>query len=189
MSNTILYIKNMVCNRCILVVRVAFEQHGFSPIDVSLGKVTLNQTITSLEAQTINSFLAQYDFQLLEDKKDGIVEQIKRLIIEIVQEKNNQLSLTLSAYLSQKLSYDYNYLSNLFSTAERTTIEQFYIHQKIEKIKELLSYGELSIKEIAHRLHYSSTAHLSNQFRKNTGFTTSQFKKSLDKNRKSIDKL
>lgn len=189
MSNSTLFIKNMVCNRCILVVQTAFEKHDFSPVNVSLGKVILGKEITSIEKQIINSFLAPYDFKLLEDKKDRIIEQIKSLIIELVQEKNNQLPITLSTHLSQTLLYDYNYLSNLFSDSESTTIEQFYLLHKTERIKELLTYGELSLTEIAYQLHYSSVAYLSNQFKKVTGLTTSQFKKLPTKDRKSIDNL
>ena len=151
MDKKTLFIKNMVCNRCILVVQTELEKLGFLPVSVLLGEVVLSKTITLFDKQKIKRVLTDFGFDLLEGKKSRLVEQIKNLIIEIVQEKNNQLSLTLSSYLSQTLLYDYNYLSNLFSSLEHTTIEQFYIFQKIEKIKELLTYEELSTTEIAHQ--------------------------------------
>jgi len=172
-----------------MVVQMELEKLGFQLTAISLGVVTLKEAISPFERQKIKSVLAQFDFELLVDKKEKIIAQIKKLIIELVQEKNNHLPLTLSTHLSQTLLYDYNYLSNLFSGLEGTTIEQFYIRQKVEKIKELLTYGELSLTEIAHQLHYSSVAHLSSQFKKITRLTTSQFKHSHSKNRKSIDKL
>lgn len=184
-----LFIKNMVCNRCILAVQTIFEGLGFQPKIITLGKVTLIHPITSTEQEQLKTQLTLLGFELLEDKKSRLVENIKGLIIELIQEENNHLSTTLSHYLSKKLQYDYNYLSNLFSKSSSKTIEQFYINQKIEKVKELLTYGELSVKEIAYQLHYSSVAHLSQQFKKITGLTTTQFKQNKEKRRKSIDKL
>jgi len=184
-----LYIKNMVCNRCILVVQTIFERLGFQPKIITLGKVTLIQPITATEQAQLKTQLFLLGFELLEDKKSQLIENIKGLIIELIQEKNNHLSTTLSHYLSKKLQYDYNYLSNLFSESSSKTIEQFYIHQKVEKVKELLTYEELSVKEISYQLHYSSVAHLSKQFKKITGLTTTQFRQLKEKKRKSIDNL
>lgn len=189
METNVLFIKNMVCNRCILVVQDELKKLGFHFKEVILGKVLLAHPISRLELNQLKIQLALFDFELLEDSKRKLIESIKRLIIELVQEKNNHLETTLSNYLRQSLHYDYNYLSNLFSESEPKTIEQFYIHQKIEKTKELLTYGELSLKEISYQLRYSSVAHLSRQFKKITGLTVTQFKQKKEKKRKSLDKL
>lgn len=189
METKTLFIKNMVCNRCILVVQNELERLGFHTKKITLGEVTLINAISVTELKQLKVQLALFDFELLEDNKHKLIESIKRLIIELIQEKNKPLQTTLSNYLSQSLQYEYNYLSNLFSASEPKTIEQFYIHQKVEKIKELLSYGEFSLKEISYQLHYSSVAHLSRQFKKITGSTTTQFKQLKEKKRKSLDKL
>ncbi len=189
MEIKVLFIKNMVCNRCILVVQNELERLGFPAKKVTLGEVILKNAISVTELELLKIKLALFDFELLEDNKNKLIEGIKRLIIELIQEKNNRLQITLSDYISQSLHYDYNYLSNLFSASEPKTIEQFYIHQKIEKVKELLTYDEFSLKEIAYQLHYSSVAHLSRQFKKITNLTTTQFKQLKEKKRKPLDKL
>ena len=128
-------------------------------------------------------------FELIDTKKSKTIERIKNLIIVLVHQKNNQLATTLSNYLSKDLLQDYNTLSNLFSEVEGITIEQYFIAQKIEKVKELLMYNELSLSQIAFQLNYSSTAYLSNQFKKVTGFTPTYFKQLKDKKRKQIEAL
>lgn len=189
METKLLFIKNMVCNRCILVVENELLKLGLHPKKIMLGKVTLSKPITATELIRLKTQLALFDFELLEKNKTKLVENIKRLVIEIVQEKDNRLKTTLSTYLSHSLHYDYNYLSNLFSESESNTIEQFYIQQKVEKIKELLDYGELSLKEISYRLNYSSVAYLSTQFKKITGMSPTSFKQLEEKPRNPIDKL
>lgn len=189
METKLLFIKNMVCNRCILAVQNELHKLGLHIKKVTLGKVILTKSITPIELKKLKTQLILLDFEILEDNRSKLIENIKRIIIELVQEKNNDLKTTLSNHLSQSLHYDYNYLSNLFSTSESKTIEQFYIHQKVEKIKELLDYGELSLKEISYQLNYSSVAHLSTQFKKITGVTPSSFKRLEEKTRNSIDNL
>jgi AraC-like DNA-binding protein len=184
-----LYIKNMVCNRCKMVVRTTFENLGLKPILIDLGEVTLANEISASEKARINLALQEFGFSIIDDKKSTLIERIKNLIIELVHQQNNELKSNLSDYLSGQLHYDYNYLTNLFSEVEGTTIEKYYIAQKIEKVKELLVYDELTLSEIAHQLHYSSVAHLSNQFKKVTGLTPSHFKQIRIEKRKPLDEV
>ncbi len=185
----VLYIKNMVCNRCIMVVKNELEKIGFQPVSVKLGEIELNSEINDDEKQMINVHLKQYGFETIDDKKGRIIEQIKASIIELVHNRNSQLKTNLSDFLSRELIHDYTYLSNLFSEVEGTTIEKFFIAQKIERVKELLVYDELSLSEIAFKMNYSSVAHLSNQFKKVTGLTPSFFKSKKIKDRKPLDKV
>ncbi len=184
-----LYIKNMVCNRCIMVVNTALEELGFTPKSMALGVVDIEGEITDQQKAIINEQLMSYGFELIDDKKSRLIEQIKTLIIDIVHHKNSELKENLSDLISENLHHDYSYLSNLFSEVEGTTIEKYYIAQKIEKVKELLVYGELSLSEIAFKLNYSSVAHLSSQFKKVTGLTPSHFKKIKIKKRKPLDEV
>lgn len=169
-------IKNMVCPRCIMVVEKTLEDLGFDLNDVELGLVEFHEPITLDDRNKIEEKLLPLGFEILDDKKSQTVERIKTQIIELVSKEVNDLTITLSEYLSSKLQTDYNVLSQLFSNQESQTIEQFYILQKIEKVKELLVYGELTLSEIAYKMNYSSVAHLSNQFKKITGLTPSHFK-------------
>lgn len=178
----------MVCDRCSMVVRQELEKIGMKPLHVALGEVTLGDVPTSDNLRLISDSLSSVGFSLIDDKKSLIIEQIKTAIIEIVQ-RGKSIHSNLSDHLAQVVGRDYSYLSNLFSEVEGTTIEQFYILQKIEKAKELLVYGELTLSQIASELGYSSVAHLSNQFKKVTGLTPSHFKKVRDNKRKPIDKL
>lgn len=184
-----LYIKNMVCNRCKMVVKSELEKLGLSLLSVELGEVEISEKITTEQKKAIAEQLKTLGFELIDDKKSKTIEKIKNLIIDLVQNKNNELNTNLSDYLSNQLLQDYNSLSNLFSEVEGMTIEKYFINQKIEKVKELIFYDELSLSEIAFQLNYSSLAHLSNQFKKVTGFTPSYFKQLKDKKRKQIDQL
>lgn len=180
----------MVCDRCKMVIRSELEQLGIYPVAMDLGEIELEET--DLSARTKDKLLERLQllgFDLIEDKKSKTVEKIKNLIIELIYNKNNELDNNLSDYLSNKLLQDYNSLSNLFSEIEATTIEKYYIQQKIERVKELLTYNELTINEIAFQLHYSSTAHLSNQFKKITGYSPTYFKQLKKNTRKEIDQL
>lgn len=179
----------MVCSRCKMVVKSEFEKLGLQTISVELGEVELQNEITESQKEVLLQNLHSLGFDLLDDKKSKIIEKIKTLIIDLVHHKNNELKTNLSDYLSENLSQDYNTLSNLFSEVENTTIEKYFISQKIEKVKELLIYNELSLSEIADLLHYSNVAHLSNQFKKITGFTPTNFKQLKDKNRIQIENL
>jgi AraC-like DNA-binding protein len=167
-----------------------FTAEGITPATVDLGLVKLDRALPAEKEKQIRKLLAAEGFEWLDDQKTKQVEEIKKVIIELVHygeldEMNNRLS----DYLSQKLNKDYHYLSTLFSSIENTTIEQYFILQKIEKVKEWLVYNEFTLSEIAYKLGYSSTAHLSAQFKKVTGFTPSQFKSLKEHNRKPLDKL
>lgn len=183
-----LYIKNMVCNRCIIVVRQELEKLGISPVAVGLGEVHLREKQNSEQLEKIRAALSAVGFELIDNKKSKLIEVIKRIIIDVVHHQI-KLKTNLSDYLAQEIGKDYSYLSNLFSDVEGTTIEQYFIHQKIERVKELLVYDELTLSEIAHEMRYSSVAHLSNQFKKVTGLTPSHFKKVKDNKRTPIDQL
>jgi|TARA_R100000789_G_scaffold60419_1_gene57784 AraC-like DNA-binding protein len=184
-----IYIKNMVCSRCKMVVKTTFEKLGLHPVQVELGEVTLQENDISVIKEQLKQELQFFGFDLLDNKKTKTIEKIKNRIIDLVQNKNNNLQVTLSDYLIQELHQDYSMLSNLFSQVEGITIEKYYIFQKIEKVKELLVYDELSLSEIAFQLNYSSVAYLSNQFKKVTGLTPSHFKSMQTIKRKSIEEL
>lgn len=179
----------MVCNRCKMVVKSELEKLGMVTQRVELGEVTIDKDLDHTEKEQLDHVLKELGFELIDDKKSRYIEKIKSLIIELIQEQNNNLKITLSDYLSQKVHHDYFYLSNLFSEIEGTTIEKYFIAQKIEKVKELLAYKELSLGEIAFQLNYSSVAHLSNQFKKVTGLAPSHFKNIRLGGRKSLDEV
>lgn len=180
----------MVCDRCKTAVKTAFEKLGFNPVSVALGEVEIaSPSITVAQIDELKSALQKLGFDLLEDRKKQIVAQIKATIIELVHYATEPLKINLSDYLSDKLNMEYTTLSTIFSENEPLTIEKFIINQKIEKVKELLTYGEKSLSEIAFLLNYSSVAHLSAQFKKITGQTTSAFKQSKLTGRKTLDKL
>jgi AraC-like DNA-binding protein len=183
-----LYIKNMVCSRCIMVVRSELEKLSLQPVSVALGEVEVDK-MTSEQQAAFSKSLQSLGFELINDKKSRTIERIKNLIVDLVHERNNDLRTNLSTYLAADLGQEYSALSNLFSEVEGKTIEQYFIAQKIEKVKELLVYNELSLSEIALQLNYSSVHHLSNQFKKITGFTPTYFKQLRDKKRKQIEDL
>ncbi|WP_291116826.1 AraC family transcriptional regulator [Flavobacterium sp. UBA6135] len=184
-----LYIKNMVCSRCKMVVKSALESLGHSLLTVDLGEVELRMPVTDDAKKVIAEQLKEFGFEIIDDKKSRTIAKIKTLIIALVHHQNLPLKTNLSDYLSQELHQDYSTLSNLFSEVTATTIEQFYIHQKIEKVKELLLYDEISLSEIADSLNYSNVAHLSNQFKKVTGFSPTHFKNLKVVKRKQIEDL
>ncbi|TJZ63258.1 helix-turn-helix transcriptional regulator [Sphingobacterium olei] len=184
-----LFIKNMVCNRCIMVVQNELDKLGLKVKKIKLGEVTLDNELTPEEKDQLHNVLVPLGFEVIDDKKSRIIEKIKNVIIDLVHHQDNGIKNNLSDVLSDKLHHDYNYLSNLFSEIEGTTIEKYFIAQKIEKVKELLVYDELSLSEIAFRLNYSSVAYLSNQFKKVTGLTPSYFKQIKEDKRKPLDKL
>lgn len=184
-----LYIRNMVCNRCKMVVKGELERLNISPKQVELGEVEVDGTLSAEQLSTIGSALIPLGFELIDDKKSRIIEKIKSLMIELVHHTEEQIKLKYSEYISSQLNYDYPHLSKLFSEVEGTTIEQYIISQKIEKVKELLVYDEMSLSQIADKLGYSSVAHLSAQFKKNTGLTPSFFKNLGTRNRKPLDEV
>ena len=184
-----LFIKNMVCNRCIMVVKQELEALGLQPLHVSMGEVELSKQPSAKHMQQLNTRLLQLGFEILDDQKQKQIEKIKSLLIKKVQSGQVEEHFSISAFLSNALHKDYSYISRLFSEVEGTTVEQYFILQKIEKVKELLVYGEENLSEISYRLGYSSVAHLSAQFKKITGFTPSQFKKLGSTQRKPLDAL
>ena len=185
----VLHIKNMVCNRCKMVVKSELEKIGIRPLSVELGEVQLDYELSPAEKSQVEKILKLVGFALIDDRKSRLIEQIKTQIVKLVHQDNTELKVNLSDLLSQKLAHDYSYLSNLFSEVEGTTIEKYFIAQKIEKVKELLVYDELTLSEIAGQLNYSSVAYLSNQFKKVTGLTPSHFKNISSLKRKSLDEL
>jgi AraC family transcriptional regulator len=190
---TTLYIKNMVCNRCIMVVEQELKKQGLHPEKVSLGEVTIVEDhLTNTQQQKLDESLVNLGFERIDDKKARLIESIKNKVIQTIHHTDQvRLKFNWSTLLSEELHYDYNYLSSLFSSVEGITLEQYIIRQKIEKAKELLFYDEQNLSEIAIRLGYSSVAHLSSQFKKVTGFTPSELKKSRLSNdsRKPIDSV
>ncbi len=171
-----LHIKNMVCNRCKMVVRNELEKLGYKTVSVELGEVILEKDLSPEDKEKLDLNLRLLGFSIIDDRKSRIIEKIKNLIIELVHQNQNQIKVNLSHYLTSNLNLDYSYLSSIFSGVEGTTIEQYYIAQKIEKVKEMLVYDEYTLSEIAFCLNYSSAAHLSNQFKKITGLTPGYFK-------------
>ena len=184
-----LFIKNMVCNRCIMMVQNELDKLDLNVKNIRLGEVTFDKELIVEEKRKLDEALTLLGFQVIDDKKSLIIEKIKNIIIDLVHHQNNDAKINLSDVLSSQLHHDYNYLSNLFSDIEGTTIEKYFIAQKIEKVKELLVYDELSLSEIAFRLNYSSVAYLSNQFKKITGLTPSHFKQIKEDKRKPLDEV
>jgi AraC-like DNA-binding protein len=184
-----LYIKNMVCGRCEVAVKMELEKMELPVISIKLGEIELSRELAEDETESLANNLKNLGFELLEDEISKTIEQIKNLVIDLVHYRNEKMKINLSTYLSEDLSQDYSTLSKLFSEREGITIEHYFIAQKIEKAKELLVYDELSLSEIAIQLNYSNVAHLSNQFKKVTGFTPTQFKKLEENIRKQIDSL
>lgn len=179
----------MVCNRCIMAVQSELDKMALHARHIQLGEVILDKELTPDEKNNLDTVLISLGFEVIDDKKSRIIEKIKNIIIELVHYQDNDSKTNLSAILSSQLHLDYNYLSNCFSEIEGTSIEKYFISQKIEKVKELLVYNELSLSEIAFRLHYSSVAYLSNQFKKVTGLSPSHFKQISGNKRKPLDEV
>lgn len=184
-----LYIKNMVCGRCEVAVKSELEKMELPVVSIKLGEIELSRELSKDETEKLANNLKSLGFELLEDEMSKTIEQIKNLVIDLVHYRNEKIKVNLSTYLSEDLRQDYSALSKLFSESEGITIEHYFIAQKIEKAKELLVYGELTLGEIAFQLNYSNVAHLSNQFKKVTGFTPTHFKKMGENTRKQIDSL
>lgn len=187
-----LHIKNMVCDRCIFVVEKELKEIGFHPVSISLGEVDFGKdTLANSDLERIQVALSKFGFELLDDRTSQLILRTKTLMLELVQNHDvNSEKLKISDYLKGELNYDYNYLSSIFSSVEGVTIENFLIQLKIEKVKELLFYNELTLSEIAFQLGYSSVSHLSRQFKQVTGLTPSHFKNERDaSSRRSLDNL
>ncbi|MEP7239101.1 MAG: AraC family transcriptional regulator [Ferruginibacter sp.] len=184
-----LFIKNMVCSRCKIVVRSELEKLGLHPVFIELGEIEIKEKNIDSIKDVLLQNLQIIGFDILDDKRSQTIEKIKKLIIELVHHSEEALKINLSKYISEQLHQNYHHLSNLFTELHGTTIEHYYIAQKIERAKELLVYDELSLSEIAFRLNYSSVAHLSKQFKKVIGLTATQFKQLKIKNRTPIEEL
>ena len=179
----------MVSTRCKLAVKEELRKLGLHFIVVELGEVEIMETISAEQREQLKTGLLLSGLELMDDRRSVLIERIKNVIIEMVHHTDEVIKVNFSHYLSEKLNHDYTYLANLFSEVQGTTIEQFIIAHKIERIKELIIYGELNITEIAWKMNYSSVAHLSNQFKKMTGLSPSHFKKLKDKRRSPIEEI
>ncbi len=182
-------IKNMVCPRCIEAVQEIFKDLKLPLLDLQLGKATLATTTSPAQKALLQKRLQERGFEWLDDKQTQIINAIKSALIQQIHHSTATNNFNFSTLLTQELPYDYAYLSRLFSTVEGQTIERFVLAQKIEKVKELLTYGELSLSEIAFQMNYSSSAYLSAQFKKVTGMTPSAFKELHQHRRQSLDEL
>lgn len=176
----------MVCQRCQIAVKYELEKLGLHHTRVELGETEIMEDLSAEQWDVLSTSMKDIGLELLDDKKNIMVEKIKTLIIQLVHYNDEQIKTNLSDYLAEKLNHNYTYLSNLFSEVKGTTIEKFYLMNKIERAKELLVYDELNLTEIAWKLHYSSVAHLSNQFKKLTGLTPSHFKNLKSKKRHDL---
>jgi YesN/AraC family two-component response regulator len=172
-----IYIKNMVCVRCKMVVSAELTQLGLHYTRIDLGQAEIIGDISAAQHEQIRSDLLQSGLELIDDIRSILIEKIKKVIIELVHYSEEPLPINLSLHLSQRLHHNYTYMANIFSATEGHTIERFLIDHKIERVKELLMYDEFNLTEIANKMHYSSVAHLSSQFKKVTGHTASHFKK------------
>ena len=179
----------MVSARCKTAVKEQLKKHGLHFVVVDLGEVEIMENISFIQREKLKIDLLASGLELMDDKKAVLIEKLKNVIIEMVHHNDEMIKVNFSEYLSEKLNYDYTYLANLFSEIQGTTVEQFVIAHKVERIKELIIYGELSISEIAWKLNYSSLAHLSNQFKKVTGLSPSHFKKLKNKRRRPIEEV
>lgn len=185
-----LSIKNMVCNRCILVVRQELEKMELTPIDIQLGEVELKEELSNFQINHLRDQLADMGFELLDDRKTMIIEKVKNIIVEVIHgEDEIDIKTNFSNLIQKRFHIDYNYISSLFSNREGITIEQYIILQRIERAKELLVYDELTLSEISNKLGYSSVQHLSSQFKRVTGFTPSHFKAINENKRKPLDQV
>jgi len=179
----------MVSNRCKMAVKEALRTLGLHFIVVDLGEVEVMEDLTLEQREDLKIALTDSGLELMDDKRAVLIEKIKNAIVEMVHHTNEVIKVNFSEFLSEKLNHDYTYLANLFSEVQGTTIEHFIISHKIERIKELIIYGELNITEIAWKMNYSSVAHLSNQFKKVTGLTPSHFKQMKEKRRSPIEEI
>ncbi|AVR47369.1 AraC family transcriptional regulator [Christiangramia fulva] len=184
-----LYIKYMVSLRCKMVVKEELKKLGLNYVSVDLGTIEILESITTAQKEELKRNLLKFGLELLDDKKNILIEKIKTLIIEMIHFSEEVPKVNYSDYISEKLGYDYTYLSNIFSEVKGITIQQYIISHKIERVKVLLLYDELNLTEISYQLNYSSVAHLSNQFKKITGLTPSYYKKIKKKRNRNLEDL
>lgn len=188
--STQLHIRNMVCNRCIKVVKDELTGLGLDIEEVKLGEVKLKTSEDQVDFDAVRTALEENGFELLDDRKSTLIEKVKNAVIEAVHQRDTiDIHINWSYYIEEKVGTDYQYLSSLFSSTEGVTIERYIILQRIERVKEWLAYGDFNTSEIAYKLGYSSVQHLSTQFKKVTGMTPSEFKKLHNRERKPLDKI
>lgn len=190
LENT-LFIKNMVCRRCILAVEEVLKKSSIHFQQIIVGEIHLSEKITRQQIDLLGEDLAKIGLELIDNSTSNTIEKIKQLVIKKARNDvaEKEIKMKLSTYLSQNLHYEYTYLSSFFSSVEGRTIENYFIEQRIEKVKELLVYKEMTLSEIAFEMEYSSVAHLSNQFKKITGLTPSHFKQVGSQKRKLLDQV
>ncbi len=191
MEELVLHIKNMVCPRCIMAVEDILDNLSVAYQNLTLGQVRLSVPISSAVRVRLGESIKDLGFELLEPGKSLLISQIKTLIVQQIHYSEEPIQVNFSTYISEKLHQDYGYLSRLFSTVEGITIEKFIVKQRIEKVKEFLFYDELTLSEIGHKMNYSSVAHLSAQFKKETGMTPTSYKQNIsgDPDRRPLDSL
>lgn len=178
-----IYIKNMVCIRCQMIVKQELKKLSLLQNSVvKLGEVEIRDNISTIQLAELKSSLLKYELVVLDDRKSVLIEKIKKVIVELIHYEDEPLKINFSDYLSKKLNHEYTYMANLFSEVEGINVEHYLISHKIERVKELLVYDRLSLTEISYKLNYSSVAHLCNQFKKITGLTPSHFRKSREVN-------
>lgn len=179
----------MVSNRCKILVKEELNKMGLHFVVVELGEVEIMEELSKEELDTLRVALKESGLEIIDDKKAMLIERVKNVITEMIHNSQEPLKLNYSDFLSQKLDYDYTYLSNLFSEMKGITIQQYIIVHKIERVKELLMYEDLNLTEISYQMHYSSVAHLSNQFKKITGLSPSKFMQLRSKKRKNLEEI
>ncbi len=184
-----LLIKNMVCRRCVMTVESIMKKLDVNYENVALGEVDLENDIDEKKRAEIDTELKKVGFELIETRNNKIIEDIKKLVLEYIKDADEMNKLKLSSFITKQLHYDYSYLSDLFSSIEGITIEHYLILQRIEKVKELMVYGQMNLTEIAYETGFSSVHHLSAQFKKITGLPPSHFKKIAAEKRKSLDRV
>lgn len=184
-----LYIKSMVSLRCKMIVKEALHNIGLQYIVLDLGLVEVLEDISNEQREQLKKNLLESGLELLDDKKSILIEKIKNVVVEMIHYSDELPKVNYSDYISEKLGYDYTYIANTFSEVKGITLQQFIIIHKIEKVKELLLYDELNLTEISYKLHYSSVAHLSNQFKKITGLSPSFYKKLKQKRKGNLENM
>lgn len=189
METNSVYIKNMVCRRCVMTVTDVFKENGVTPLKVELGVVTVEGSLSPERMEAIRRRLEEFGFEVIGDKRTRLMEQIRVGVIEFVRNVGLQERMNLSEYLQGKCHREYSALSKLFTEMKGVNIEKYYVAQRVELVKELLAYGELTVGEIADRLHYSSAAHLSAQFKAMTGLSPTRFRRLREPRLKPLDEI
>lgn len=184
-----IYVKTMACESCKVFVKEALEELDIFAVKIDLGEIETREDISDDEKRKRNNKIKKVGLELLEKRQGALIEKIRKVIIEYVYKSDERPNIKFSVLLSEELNHSYTYLATFFSEVEATTIEQYIISLKIERIKELIIFGEDTLSEIAYNLHYSSVVHLSTQFKKNTGLTPSHFKASKEKRRTTIQNI